>query len=555
MWFFAPPSACTRLPCFAAVSYTYRAIGVEPTKLTARTSGCSSSASTATLSPCTTLNTPSGSPASASHSATRSDADGSRSDGFSTNVLPHAIDTGHIHIGTMAGKLNGVMPAHTPRGWRREWTSVSVDTSRRVLALHQVGDPAGEIDDLEPAGDLPERVGHDLAVLCADDPSELVLVPLGDLAKREHHPGPPAERRVAPLRERLCRNVDSRVHVGRIGERHPRLHGAGRGIEHVAGALPRALPLFAADPVAHVAHDVQVTGRTLPLRCRGHTATLRLGSPNGRGVFTCDDGDCACSWQASWRSGSVPLFVAPAGAGSDKGTLRVATSLPAPGFWNGDTPSSLDGGFEYELAQQIGEDLGYSDVKISNVSFDALVAGKAKGFDFALSQVSITPERAEVVLFSTPYYRSDNGILVNTGTTGPDAVEQQATPLGRADRHDAGRLPEEQAEGRRGSRACTRRPRRCSRPLKAEQVDAVMTDTSILLAQAGQADSGLSVVGQFKTNTGRYGAVMPKGSKIKADLNAEIKKLADDGTLAALEEQWLVPEFKGNPSTVPYLEI
>ena len=31
MWFFAPPSACTRLPFFVPVSYTYFAIGVEPT--------------------------------------------------------------------------------------------------------------------------------------------------------------------------------------------------------------------------------------------------------------------------------------------------------------------------------------------------------------------------------------------------------------------------------------------------------------------------------------------------------------------------------------------
>ncbi len=43
------------------------------------------------------------------------------------------------------------------------------------------------------------------------------------------------------------------------------------------------------------------------------------------------------------------------------------------------------------------------------MSFDALVAGKAKGFDLALSQVSITQERKKVVAFSTPYYRSDQG--------------------------------------------------------------------------------------------------------------------------------------------------
>ena len=47
----------------------YLAIGVEPTNETARTSGCASSASTASLSPWTTLNTPSGSPASCSSSA------------------------------------------------------------------------------------------------------------------------------------------------------------------------------------------------------------------------------------------------------------------------------------------------------------------------------------------------------------------------------------------------------------------------------------------------------------------------------------------------------
>ena len=32
------------------------------------------------------------------------------SDGFKINELPHAIEIGYIHIGTIAGKLKGVMP-------------------------------------------------------------------------------------------------------------------------------------------------------------------------------------------------------------------------------------------------------------------------------------------------------------------------------------------------------------------------------------------------------------------------------------------------------------
>src|SRR3954469_2887412 len=119
----------------------YLAIGVEPTNDTAATSGWSSSASTATLSPWTTLKTPSGSPASAYSSAIRFDTDGSRSDGLSTNVLPVAIAIGCIHIGTMIGKLNGVIPAHTPSGWRNEKASISVETWSEYSPLSSCGRP------------------------------------------------------------------------------------------------------------------------------------------------------------------------------------------------------------------------------------------------------------------------------------------------------------------------------------------------------------------------------------------------------------------------------
>src|SRR5580704_12042797 len=83
----------------------YSAIGVEPTKESASTSGFAISASTASLSPCTTLKTPSGRPASQSSSATRIDGPGSRSDGLRTKVLPQAMAIGYIHIGTITGEI------------------------------------------------------------------------------------------------------------------------------------------------------------------------------------------------------------------------------------------------------------------------------------------------------------------------------------------------------------------------------------------------------------------------------------------------------------------
>ena len=140
-WFFAPPSACTRLPAAVPVRCTYSAIGVEPTKLTAATSSWVSSASTASLSPLTTFSTPGGTPASTASSASRRPQDGSFSDGFSTKVLPQASAIGYIHIGTIAGKLNGVIPAQTPRGWRTLKLSTPPATFSLSSPLRSCGIP------------------------------------------------------------------------------------------------------------------------------------------------------------------------------------------------------------------------------------------------------------------------------------------------------------------------------------------------------------------------------------------------------------------------------
>lgn len=44
--------------------------------------------------------------------------------GFRMKALPQAIAGANIHIGIMAGKLNGVIPAPMPTGWRIEYMSM-----------------------------------------------------------------------------------------------------------------------------------------------------------------------------------------------------------------------------------------------------------------------------------------------------------------------------------------------------------------------------------------------------------------------------------------------
>ena len=64
---------------------------------------------------------------------------GTCSDGFRTKLLPQPIAKGRNQKGTMAGKLNGTMAAHTPTGWRTVSASTLRETSSRMRPCIVVG--------------------------------------------------------------------------------------------------------------------------------------------------------------------------------------------------------------------------------------------------------------------------------------------------------------------------------------------------------------------------------------------------------------------------------
>jgi polar amino acid transport system substrate-binding protein len=228
-------------------------------------------------------------------------------------------------------------------------------------------------------------------------------------------------------------------------------------------------------------------------------------------------------------------------------SLTVVTNLPGPGFWNGDDPDNIDGGYEYEIAKALQEGLGMNDLKVENVSFDALVAGQVGDFDVALSQVTITDERKQVVDFTEPYYESDQGVLVMAGTKVDTVEDARALQWGvqsgttGADYATNTLKPEKEPQVFQELSAAIA-------ALEAGQVDAVMMDTAIVLAQAARSGGAEEVAAQFKTGE-EYGGILPKGSTNADAINAILTELKDDGSLSDFAKQWL----GGDPSAVPVL--
>ena len=207
-------------------------------------------ASTASLSPLTTLRMPAGRPASIISSASIIGTPGSRSDGLRMKALPQAIAGANFHIGIIAGKLNGVMPATTPSGWRMR---IDVDAGAGafgVLALHQMRDAAGELGDLEAALDVALGVGHGLAVLAREQLGELVVVALHQLDELHHDAGAALRVGRGPFRLRGTGVLDGGADFGLGRQRDLGLDVAGHRLEDVGGAARGALDLLATDEMS-----------------------------------------------------------------------------------------------------------------------------------------------------------------------------------------------------------------------------------------------------------------------------------------------------------------
>ena len=241
--------------------------------------------------------------------------------------------------------------------------------------------------------------------------------------------------------------------------------------------------------------------------------------------------------------GSIPI-ASPA----KPGQFTVEVSLPAPIWWNGDTPESIKDGMEYCLAAEIAYRAGFEKLEVVNVGWDPLVTGQTSGFDLAFSEISITDDRKKVVDFSVPYFGSDIAVLsradkpVDEKTIKDVTVGVQQATTGATFATDKLKLTKVQVYPDQGDMFTA---------LRAGQIDAAITDTSIVLAEEVNSQGKVKVMGQYKTGES-YGALYPKGNPNNATLDKIIQSILDDGTIKKLGEKYLAAAWGKDPTTVPY---
>jgi len=228
-----------------------------------------------------------------------------------------------------------------------------------------------------------------------------------------------------------------------------------------------------------------------------------------------------------------------------QGVLTVATDNPAyPPWFIKNTPSNGKG-YESAVAYAIAAKLGFPKSKVVWVHepFNKAIIPGPKAFDFDINEVSVTPQRAQVVTFSNSYYPVQQAIVARKGT--PIVTKHSPAQLKTYLYGDQ--------NGTTGLTYITTKIQPTKQPkvfdtlaeagaaLEAGRIDALVTDTPTAQYMAGyQLKHPQTVlVAQFPTVGEHYGLVFKKGNPLVTCVNKAIASLQSDGGLTALQKKYL----------------
>ena len=248
----------------------------------------------------------------------------------------------------------------------------------------------------------------------------------------------------------------------------------------------------------------------------------------------------------SAQGAGVVASCAPGGLGTiSKGTLTIGTDNPAYSPWFDNNTPSNGKGFESAVAFAIAKQLGYekSKVKWVKAPFNAVIQPGKKSFDFDINEVSITPERAKAVDFSSGYYDVAQAVVTikgskiakaksikdlmaaklgaAVGTTSYTTITDLIKPKVKPSVFDTNDI--------------------ATQALINGQIDGLVLDLPTAFYVANAALKNGVILGQFAPKSGseQFGLVLTKGSALTACVSKAVDALRAKGTLAEIASQWL----------------
>ena len=224
--------------------------------------------------------------------------------------------------------------------------------------------------------------------------------------------------------------------------------------------------------------------------------------------------------------------------------IRIAFDVPYEPFEYKDENGELTG-FEVELAEAMCEEMK-ADCEFVIQAWDGMIPGLvARKFDAIMSSMSITPERAERVLFSEPYYNTPGGWFArdsfDTDVTDMDAMEGKVVGVQRGTTMDT------YVTENMGGIVTIKRYTTADDmvlDLEGQRLDVVFVDYPVG-EQTIMSKDGFKEVGEpVKLGEGVGVAMRQRDKDLAGKVNAALKKLKNDGTYDTIMNKYFNYDIK-----------
>ena len=220
--------------------------------------------------------------------------------------------------------------------------------------------------------------------------------------------------------------------------------------------------------------------------------------------------------------------------GGEKKTITVATSPDFPPFEN------LEGGeivgIEVELMKIICDRLGYEFV-LEPIAFDSVVPGIATGkYTCGMSGISVTPDREQSVLFTTPYCLAAQCIVV----TADSEITGKADLAGLKVSVQSGTTAEDFCLENGYQVDSYEANADAKLALTTGKVAAWIVD-DLTAAEMCKGDDSVKILDESMTTEPYAFAFNFADEALVAEFNAVLEELIADGTVAALFEEFDAP--------------
>ena len=262
-------------------------------------------------------------------------------------------------------------------------------------------------------------------------------------------------------------------------------------------------------------------------------------------VFTCAFLLAACGTSKTSGSGEKTGEKSP-----EKKTLRVVTDAAYAPFEYQDKGEVV--GFDVDFIKAVAKEAGYN-VKVEHVGWDPVfVEIKGKTADIGISSITITDERKQTYDFSIPYFLSKNEILVPQNSTISSAQDLKGKKIA-VQNGTTGQEVVETLFGKNNKNLKKFENNNLAiLELKGGGVDAVVADNSVVETYVkNNSKDNFKFIKDDSTFTNEfYGLMLPKGSPLKSELDAAIKKVVENGTYEKIYEKW----FQVKPADLEVLK-